>query len=53
MFRILRRLKIIKYVQHMLAGGRHVHQWANKAKIAGLFLFTRTTNVCVIRVYFG
>ena len=43
-FRILRRLRIIKFVQHNLAGGRHVHQWMHKAKMAGLFvLFTCST----------
>ena len=40
-FRIMRRFKIVKYVKHTLAGGRHVHQWMHKAKMAVLFvLFT-------------
>ena len=37
-FRIMRSLKIIKCVQHMLAGGRHVHQWMHKANLASLFV---------------
>ena len=52
-FRILHRLKIIKYVQHTLAGARHVHEWTHKAKMAGLFvLFTCSTEplVAFVRV---
>ena len=36
-FRILRRLEIIKYVQHTLAGARHVHQWTHK-ELPNLFV---------------
>jgi len=35
-FRILRHLEIVKYVQHMLPGGRHVQQWTHKAKMADI-----------------
>ena len=34
--RILRSLEIVKYVQHVLAGGRHVHRYTHKAKMAEL-----------------
>ena len=52
-FCILRRLEIVKYVQHMLAGGRHVHQWTHEAKMADLFfLFTCATEpfVAFVRI---
>jgi len=52
-FRILRRLEIVNYLQHMLAGGRDVHKWTHKAEIAGLFLlFTCATEpfVAFVRI---
>ena len=36
--RILLFLEIVKYVKHMLAGGREVRQWTRNAKFAGLFV---------------
>ena len=43
-FRIMRGFKIIKYVQHALAGVWHFHEWKHKVKMAGLFvLFTCST----------
>ena len=43
-FRNRSRLKIIKYVQHTLAGDLHVLQWTHKAKMAVFFfLFTCST----------
>ena len=47
--------KLEKYVQHMLAGGRHVHQWTHNTKMAGLFiLFTCDTVpiVAFVRILF-
>jgi hypothetical protein len=45
LFRILRRLDIVNYVQHMLAGVRDVYQWKHKAEMVGLFLlFTCATS---------
>ena len=52
-FRFLRSLEIVKYVQHMLTGGRQVHQSTKKIKMAGLFvLFTYDTElfVAVVRI---
>ena len=51
-FPILRQLKIIKYVQNMLAGGRHVHKWTHKAKMAVFLLFTCVTEpfVGIVRI---
>jgi len=47
-FCILRSLKIVKYVQLMLTGGRHIHHWTHKAKMVGLFvLFTCSTEPLV------
>ena len=51
---MLRRFEIIKYVQHMLTGGRHVHSWTHKSKMADFFLVTYDTeplDVFVLRFY--
>jgi hypothetical protein len=49
-FRILRSFEIVKWVQHMLAWGWHVHQWTHRAKMAELFvLVTSNRTVCCIR----
>jgi hypothetical protein len=40
-FRILRGLKIVKYVQHMLAGGRYVHLWTYNAKMPCLVVLIK------------
>ena len=48
-FSILRRLKIIKYIEHTLVGARNVHRWTHKAKMAGLFVpFTCGTEPFVV-----
>ena len=38
-FRILRRLKIVKFLQRMQDGARQVHKWTHKEKVSGLFVF--------------